>query len=427
MFMTKGLEGVIVVELMGYVAGPACARVLAEMGATVYKIETITGDEYRTNGPGFGMEKTEIDDPAFDLASMNKEWLSVDLKTEAGMEFLHRLLADADIVLTSFRDKALERLGLDYETLHERYPSLVWAQMRGYGERGPEKDTKGFDATAYSSRGGAYMVFPQNDEHFQPSNVPAAFGDWQAGVALSAGVLAALVRKERTGIGDKVTVNLYHMACWAMQTGIASKQFGEQWPRSRTEMTCPTNNTYMSKDGVWFLICYGSYDIYFESVMTSIGLSHLVDDDRYNNLETINKTGANTEVIALMEEAFKKHDWEYWQEVFRENEIPFAKLNTFDDILEDEEAYANDILRPIDYKEFGQKSLVTTPIRLKSVGDPVLSRSRPVGYDTKRIMIDYGYSDQEIEAIAKDGIVKFYEGEELDEIALKPSFGPHES
>ena len=126
----KGLEGIKVVELTGYVAAPACPRILGEMGATIYKIEPFSGDEYRTNGPGFGMQKTDIDDPAFDLASMNKEFLSVNLKDPEGAAFVEKLLADADVMITSFRDNALKKLGLDYEAVHARHPHLVWAQMR---------------------------------------------------------------------------------------------------------------------------------------------------------------------------------------------------------------------------------------------------------------------------------------------------------
>ena len=261
----KGLEGIKVVELTGYVAAPACPRILGEMGATIYKIEPFSGDEYRTNGPGFGMQKTDIDDPAFDLASMNKEFLSVNLKDPEGAAFVEKLLADADVMVTSFRDNALKKLGLDYEAVHARHPHLVWAQMRGYGEYGPERDSKGFDTTAYGARGGFFASLPQAD-NFQPINWPAAIGDWNASMALTAGVLGALVRKDRTGEGDKVTVNLYHCALWAMQIMLASTQFGDKWPKSRYNVTCPTNNSYRTKDDVWFMICYGSYDIFYDHV-----------------------------------------------------------------------------------------------------------------------------------------------------------------
>lgn len=420
----RGLEGVKVVELTGYVAAPAALRVLGEMGATVYKIEPFSGDEYRTNAPGFGMERNDIDDPAFELASLNKNWLAVNLKAPQGKDLIMRLLADADIVVTSFRDKALEKLGLDYESLHERFPRLVFGQMRGYGQRGPEKDSRGFDATAYSSRGGLFMSFPQDNEHFQPANIPPAFGDWNAAMAMVAGLLGALVRAERTGVGDKVTVNLYHCACWAMQTGIASTQYGAGFPRSRETASCPTNNTYRSKDGVWFLICFGSYDLYYDLVMSSIGLDDMVGNPAYNNLAKVTAEGRAGEVVSLLAKRFEEEPFEYWAQVFAENEVPYQRLNRLEDVLVDQEAYDNDILRKIPYDSFGDQALVTSPVRLGSVGDPVLKRSRPIGYETRAVMKEYGYGDEEIDAAIEAGAVKCYDGPDLPESVFLPSYGP---
>lgn len=420
----KGLEGVKVVELTGYVAAPACLRILGEMGATIYKVEPFSGDEYRTNGPAFGMGKTDIDDPAFDLASLNKEFLSVNLKDEKGKEFLEKLLADADIMVTSFRDKALKKLGLDYDSVHARHPHLVWGQMRGYGEYGPERDTKGFDTTAYAARGGFLASLPQAGEGYQPINWPAAIGDWNSSVTLTAGLLAALVRKERTGEGDKVTTTLHHNALWAMNIMLASSQFGDAWPKSRYDATCPSNNTYRSKDGVWFIICYGSYDLFFEHLMTSIGLTSILGDERYTTSAAINNgSGGNTEVIKMLEQHFLTQDWVHWEPIFQENEIPYQRLFLPDDILHDEEAFANDALRTLHYDAFGDKVLPTTPVRLASVGDPVLRRSRPVGYDTARIMGEYGYTAEQI-AQMNGTSVKVYDGPEMPDSVMEPSFGP---
>lgn len=420
----KGLEGITVVELTGYVAAPACLRILGEMGATIYKIEPFTGDEYRTNGPAFGMDKTDIDDPAFDPASLNKEFLAVNLKDPAGMEFVDKMLAQADIMVTSFRDKALKKLGLDYESVHARHPHLVWGQMRGYGEHGPEKDTKGFDTTAYAARGGFLASLPQAGEHYQPVNWPAAIGDWNSSITLTAGLLAALVRKERTGEGDKVTTNLHHNALWAMQIMLASSQFGDVWPKSRYDATCPSNNTYRTKDGVWFIICYGSYDLFFEHLMTSIGLTSILGDERYTTSAVINNgEGGNTEVVHLLEDHFLTEDWSHWEPIFKANEIPYQRLFLPNDILHDEEAFANDELRTLHYDEFGEKTLPTAPVRLDSVGDPMLRRARPVGFDTARIMEEFGYSDEEIKRM--DGsAVKCYDGPEVLASVLEPSYGP---
>lgn len=143
--LPKGLEGLIVVELGDYVAMPACTRALGEMGATVYKIETIKGNLHRGDGVGFGMPELGVDNPAFDMSNANKKFLSVDMKSEGGKEFIEKLLERADIFVTSLRNPSLKRLGYDYETLHERYPKLVYGQMRGYGDRGPIGDRSDAD------------------------------------------------------------------------------------------------------------------------------------------------------------------------------------------------------------------------------------------------------------------------------------------
>ena len=418
----KGIEGIKVVELAGYVAGPACPRILAEMGATVYKIEPFTGDEYRTNAPGFQMDKTDLDDPAFDLASMNKEWVSVNLKTPEGKAFVYKLVENSDVLITNYRNTALKKLGFDWDTIHEKFPHIVWAQMRGYGEYGPMANAKGFDATSYSARGGLFASIPQKDEHYAPGNVPPAFGDWNASIALTAGILGALVRRNACGEGDKVTVNLYHMACWGFQTGLAGVQFRDEWPKSRKHIACPTNNSYRTSDGVWFIMCYGSYNIFYNHVMRFIGREDLVDDSRYFPQENMDYD-TSAEIIQILEDAFAKKSWDEWQPIFKENDVPIERINTLKDVLADEEVYSSDIMRPLPYDAFGTKCLTTSPIRLGSIGDPVLYRSRPIGYDTKRIMEEYGYSGDEIDALAESGAVKCYDGPALPDSVTAPSYG----
>lgn len=403
-FKMKGLEGIKVVELTSYVAGPACPRILGEMGAEIMKIEPFSGDEQRTQGPGFGMKRNDIEDPAFDMSSMNKNWLSVNLKHPEGLGFVYKMLESADIVITSFRDKALVKLGLDYEAVSKKFPHIVYGHMRGYGERGPEKDSKGFDATAYSARGGLITSFPQKGEN--PVNITVAFGDFNASVALTAGVLAALVNRQRTGRGDKVVVNLYHMAVWGMQLAMVSRQVGAEYPRSRKAVPCPTNNCYKSRDGIWFLICNGNYNKYFDVMFTAFGLSHLVGNKDYDTLEVIGEHKRTAKVIEMLDKAFAAKTFDEWETIFKQNEIPYQKCFTVDDVLGDEEAYANDILRPVHYEAFGRRVIPTSPVRLKSIGDPELRISKPIGYHTREYMLRYGYSEADIIRLEADGAVK---------------------
>lgn len=409
----KGLEGIKVVELTGYVAAPCCPRILGEMGAEIIKIEPLSGDEQRTQGPGFGMTRTEREDPAFDMSSMNKNWVSINLKSPKGMVFLHQIIKDADILITSFRDKALIKLGLDYETLHARYPGLVYGHMRGYGDRGPNKDAKGFDATAYSARGGLFTSLPQKGD--EPVNIPVAMGDFNASTVLTAGVLGALVRKCHSGLGDKVMVNLYHCALWAMQIPVVSRQSGAEYPRSRKEVPCPFNNTYKAGDGVWFLICNGNYNKYYEEMMTAFGLGHMVGNKDYDTLEKLVQDGTSPYIISLLEDAFEQKDFSEWETIFRQHEIPYEKCFLIDDILVDEEAYANDSLRRVHYEDFGDRAIPTSPLRMQSLGDPELRKSKPIGYHTQTYMLRYGYTQEDVQKMDAEGTVKCYHGDPVQD------------
>ena len=195
-----------------------------------------------------------------------------------------------------------------------------------------------------------------------------------------------------------------------MQIMLAASQFGDQWPKSRYNVTCPTNNSYHTKDDVWFMICYGSYDIFYDHTMRSIGLEDLVGDERYNKSSVINNgCGRNTEVVKILEHQFATQNWDYWEPIFKENEIPYQRFY---------------ILRKVHYDAFGEKVLPTSPIRFDSVGDPVLYKSRPIGFDTQRIMEEYGYSLEDIKKMSGTSVL-CYEGEPLPDSVFEPSYGPH--
>lgn len=425
-----GLQGLKVVDLTVFAAAPGCARLLGELGATVYKVEREIGDDQRTQGVSWGMKfKTDIDDAAFDCGGFNRKWVSLNLKTEKGMEAMMRLLSDADVFITSNRTPALRRMGLDYETLHAKFPRLVWAQLRGYGERGEMADEQGFDAITYGARGGVTMSFPNAGDHFEVGNCPVAFGDWNSSNALAVGVLAALWNAERTGVGDKVVTSLYHVSNWGMMSALCAQQQGQPHPKNRAEAPCPTNNSYVTSDGVWFVMCFGNYNKFHRKVFESIGMDPKYwEDPEYNSLEALAGNGKNVEVIAEMERIFKQRPWSEWEPVLVERELACEKCRTVEDVLDDSEAFANDQLRRVRYDDQGygpdrSYTVTTAPVRLASLGDPVLYRSRPVGYDTREVMGELGYSEAEIASADAEGAVRCYAGEPMPESVLQPSYG----
>lgn len=326
---------------------------------------------------------------------------------------MKKLLADADIFVNNLRDKALNKMGLDYETLHKEFPTLIWAQMRGYGEYGPEKDSPGFDAVCWAARGGVANVFREDGE--SPAIAPQAFGDYNVGHMLATGIVSALFNRTRTGKGEKVVTNLYAGAIWGGNIGICATQFGAPYPKSRLHVPNPFNNTYRTYDDKWIYICMPQYDKYYPMMMGLFDHEDQIDNPDTNNLTSLKASGKNVEVIGWLEKAFAKKTFDEWMTIFKENEVPAQKCFRYTDVVKDEEAYDNDALRMVEYEAYGKRALPMTPVRFGSYGDPPVVLSKPIGYHTAEFMHDYGYSDEEIAKIAEDGGVVVYDGPEIED------------
>jgi crotonobetainyl-CoA:carnitine CoA-transferase CaiB-like acyl-CoA transferase len=405
------LAGVVIVELCEWVAAPAAVRLLGEMGAEIIKIEPPYGDAQRTQAPGFGADRNDIEDPIFDLNNTNKNWLCLDLKTEAGLKICKDLIARADVFVTSLRDRALVKLGLDYESLSADHPGLIWAQNRGYGEFGPEKDTPGYDAVAWAARGGVAHSFP--DAGSPPAIPPQAFGDYNHSNVLAEGVLAALFNRTRTGKGEKVSTNLYATAIWAGNIGIMATQFGAPYPKSRKAVPNPFNNTYETADGEWMLVCMPQYDLYFNLMMDILGLPEHKDDPLICNLPALKANGKQPDVVAMLEGAFAKKTFPEWEAILRENQVPHQRLFSYTDIMHDDDAQLNDAVRLVEYDSFGERYLPMSPVRFGSYGDPPVILSKPIGYNTAEYLQRLGYSDEEIAKLESDGAVKCWHDQEV--------------
>ncbi|MDR0593460.1 MAG: CoA transferase [Bifidobacteriaceae bacterium] len=405
------LAGLVVVELCEWVAAPAGVRLLAEMGAEVIKVEPPHGDAQRTQGPGFGADRNDLEDPIFDLNNTNKNWVCLNLKTPAGQKIFRQLLANADVFVTSLRDRALVKLGLDYETLRAEFPGLIWAQNRGYGESGPERDTPGFDAVAWAARGGVAASFPEAGSY--PAIPPQAFGDYNHSNVLAMGILAALFNRTRTGAGEKVSANLYGTAIWGGNIGIMATQFGALYPKSRRAVPNPFNNTYQTADGEWILVCMPQYDKYFAMMMEILGLAEHADDPTIRDLPSLKASGRQADVIALLEGAFASRTFPQWETVLRQHQVPHQRLFSYSDVIEDPEARLNDSVRPVEYESFGVKYLPMSPVRLASHGDPPVILSKPLGYHTAEYLADLGYSDEQIDRLEQDGAIKCWRGQPI--------------
>lgn len=399
----RPLEGIKIIDLTSFLAAPTVPRILGDWGADVIKIEPPAGDPGRTQASVFNMPYSDEENPAFDIANANKRFLCLNLKNEKAKSVAYELLATADVIVTNYRTNALKRLGFSYEELSLRFPQIIFAQILGYGENGPEKDTAGFDATAYVCRGG--ILGSTNERGETPINSVNGFGDFQASMCLAAGICAALVSRQKTGKGDKVTVSLHHTALFMMSIAVTSSQYGNVYPKSRKEVANPFNNTYKTKDDRWMVICIPEYDRYFNKFMTLLEREDLHDHPDYCRISDVNLHGKNSEIIEIISQQVAKKTLAEITALLKANDFAHEKGYTPDEILQDEQAWANDCLRWVEYPTGNKRIMTTPPVNIKSMGEARIIPSRKLGYHSQDILLEYGYSQAEIDLLREEGAV----------------------
>ena len=399
----KPLEGIKVVDLTTYMATPATGRVLGEWGADVIKVEASKGDPCRvTQAAVFNMPMSDEENLAFDMVNLNKRFIALNLKSETGKEIMYKLLEQADIFITNTRNKSLQKLGLDWETLHEKFPRLIMGHGLGYGKYGAEKDDPGFDVTCYMARGGVFgTTVNRGDSPMIPTN---GYGDMQASMFLAAGLCAAVIGREKTGVGEYVTCALQHAAVYTLIVGMISAQYGNPYPKSRLEVLCPFNNVYMTGDGKYIAMCDPEYDRDYNKIMGLIGRDDLIDDPKYVNCVKMNEANFNAEVVGIMDEALAKMTSEEALKLFKDAGIPIEPCQTPLDVYEDQNVWDNDYLVKIKYPE-AERNIPTAPIQFDSVPAPEFVPTGKLGSSTVEVMRELGYSDDQIQAALADGSV----------------------
>jgi len=399
----RPLEGVKVVELATFIAGPCCARYLADLGADVVKVEAPNGDPLRFTAVNEGRPYGDAEDTSFCLENAGKKCVTLNTKSEAGREALEKLIAGCDIFITNWRQSPLKRAGLDYETLKVKYPKLVMGYISGYGEKGPDKDLPGFDFTAYFARGG--VMGTMYDVDSSPMTPIAGFGDHQVGLYLASGVLAALYRARETGQGDQVTVSLFHTALWDVALFLQCNQYGDvstQFPISRKQIANQLNVARKTKDGRWIQIAMPRYDALYPKFMAEVlGREDLVGDERYYPQVNLQKNLA--EYCELLDAEVAKYTLDEMVEKMNAADLPYAVCQTWDQLLVDPQAWGSDALAKVTFPNGQERTMVRTPVMFAETELPPYERGAFLGEHTKDVLLGLGYSKEQIEAMIAAG------------------------
>lgn len=408
----RPLAGVKVVEMATMVAAPAAARFLADMGADVVKVESAKGDMLRFGAGNEGRPMDHAENMTFDLENANKRGIILDLRADAGKEVLFKLLEQADVFITNWRPQALVRQGLDYETLRERFPRLVYGLLSGYGEKGPDCNLPGFDATAFFARGGWSGTLYQKGT--VPPNWTPGLGDHQAGITLAAGILAALYRARQAGVGEKVSVNLLHTSIYMQSLMLQAAQYGSEfggqaYPLDRRTHPNPFFSCARTSDGRFIQMGGAVYDAMYPKIMTALDREDLLDDPVLGHIAALHEAGRTQEMYDFFQAEVAKRPAAHWVERFTAVDIAFSVCQTWEEVLEDPQAWAIDCFYTMDYPR-GPKALVRTPVDLAATPLPPYGKAPLMGQHTEDVLAALGYTPEQMAALEEAGAATQYEG-----------------
>lgn len=392
----KPMEGIKVIELSTMLAGPMTARILAEWGADVIKVESMNGDAWRKQAGTTMSPCTEAANPNFDMQNINKRFLAVNMRSKEGHEAMMKLLESADVFVTNYRIQALEGMELAYDQLNTRFPRLIHASVLGYGDQGPDKDRPGYDYTAFFSRSGLMADLPPAGAG--PLVPIGGVGDHSVAVALVGGIAAALYRREKTGLGEKVDASLLQSGAFIGSTGILNGFNGRKLPRNRYDCGHAGSNTYQGSDGEWFYLAIIDFRR-FPEFCAVIGMPEIAEDPRYSTVE--NYYANKAELTRIFDKVFAQHPVEYWHQLLEEHDLPHEVLRHFKDVPNDPQAQMNHYTFFYEYEDGTKTVFVNGPVHFRSV-DPEKIPCRisgKIGRDTAEILSELGYTKNEIDSM----------------------------
>lgn len=331
--MAGPVEGIRVVELGVWVAGPATAGILADWGADVVKIEPPTGDPGRTFGRMLGCDLGV--NPPFEMDNRSKRSIVLDLTAETGRDTALELLSDADVFVTNVRPEALRRLGLDFESLSAHNPRLVYGLITGYGETGPDADRAAYDVAAFWARAGVAHLLTQPGA--TPPFQRGGMGDHSAGMTLAAAVCAALLARERTGTGQLVTTSLYRQGAYTVSFDLNTYLLTGQpiAVGQRETMRNPCMNNYTASDGRGFWIVGLEVDRHWPALCRAVDRPEWLDDPQYRDPRN---RAANA---VQLDEIFATKSLAEWADIFAEEpDFFWSPINSLEDVVADEQFHA---------------------------------------------------------------------------------------
>lgn len=333
--MTAPLTGLKVIELARILAGPWAGQTLSDLGAEVIKVESPDGDDTRQWGPPFVERDGDRSAAYFHSANRGKASVTVDLRTEAGQAQMHELLADADILIENFKTGGLAKYGMDYASLKERFPKLIYCSITGFGQTGPYAHRAGYD---FIIQGISGLMSITGEPDRQPQKHGMAITDIFTGVYSTTAILAAVHQRNSTGVGQHIDMALLdcavaitgNQAMNYLTTGVAPSRLGNAHPNLTPYEVFETSDGHL-------IIATGN-DGQFQRLCDLLGLEGMGTDPDYasNSDRVANRAAMNTRIEA----ATRMRTREDLLAACEVNNVPVGPINTMEDMFNDPQVKA---------------------------------------------------------------------------------------
>ncbi|OXB92051.1 MULTISPECIES: CoA transferase [Bacillaceae] len=354
--MTGALDGIRILDMTRVLAGPYSTMILGDLGADVIKVEAPGGsDDTRFWGPPFqnGVSAYYIS------ANRNKRSITVNLKTEEGKEVIRRLAKTVDVVIHNFKTGTMEKLGLDYNALSSLNPQLIYCSITGFGETGPYRHLPGYDYIIQAMSGWMSIT---GTESSGPLKVGVAITDVFTGLYAAIAVQAALLAREKTGRGQKIDLSLFdsaistlvNVASNYLMSGEVPKRLGNDHPN------IVPYSTYEASDGL-LVIAVGN-DRQFQSLCELLSDPTIGKDPRFQT--NPGRVAYRDELNQRLNEEIKKRTKAEWQQLLAEKGVPCGPVNTLDQLFQDPQTLAREMVVTMEHPKVGTLKLVGSPLKM---------------------------------------------------------------
>ncbi len=398
------LKDIKVLDVGSWVAGPAAATILGDLGADVIKIEPPgIGDPYRYINYVPDAPQAPKDNYAWQLTSRNKRSLAIDIKSEQGYKILCQLIETADVFVSNFPPKVLEKLKLRYEDIQHLNECLVYGHLSGYGENGDEINTPAFDRSAFWARSG--MMDALRIDGSAPRHSLLAMGDHPAALATYGAIMTGLFQRERTGKGGKVSTSLMATGAWCNALPLQAELCGAKQirERPRSQSTNALALPYGCKDDQWFLLWIFDPDGGCTQLLNVLGQSDLLDDSRFSTLEA--RTSNAPAFAQQLEQIFAAKNWSEWEKTFDANDIAYVQASTVPQVVDDPQFIANDVFVDLVGTSTDATRTVNSPIFIDGYERQAAGPAPEIGEHSESILKQLGLDSSTIQKLRDQKVI----------------------